>query len=104
LTAVPKSTEMTGPPTRSNAGHGVDEPVGAELARVVDADRHPGADPGPHRPHVVGQVPPAHLEPLGLERRHGARDDRAREVGEPDAAQLEEVQQRRAELVGGGPA
>ena len=40
--AVPKSTTMHGAADALEGGDGVDEAVGAELARVVDADRHPG--------------------------------------------------------------
>ena len=39
---MPKSTTMQAPPNAVVGGDRVDEPVGAELARVVDADRHAG--------------------------------------------------------------
>ena len=80
---------------------GVGEPVGADLARVVVAQRHPGLQARADGEHRVAEVALAHREPLRLERRHRRGDDRRADVGEPDAAQLEQVAHRRAELVGG---
>ena len=37
-------------------GHRVDQPVGADLARVVHPDRHPGPDRGPDDQHLVPEV------------------------------------------------
>ena len=42
LIAVPKSTDDAGAAEPVVGGDRVDEPVGAELVRVVDPDRHPG--------------------------------------------------------------
>ena len=47
LVEVPKSTATQAPPTAVVRGDRVDEPVGAELVRVVDQDRHPGLQLGP---------------------------------------------------------
>ena len=60
--------------------HRVDEPVGADLARVVVADRHAGLRPGPDGEHLVAEVALGHRRPLGLELRHGRGDDRGVEV------------------------
>src|SRR3954471_5569933 len=81
-------------------GHRVDEPVGPDLARVVVAQRHAGLDAGADDQRLVAQVAARHLLPLRRQLRHRARHDRARQVGEPDAAQLEQVAKRGAELVG----
>ena len=79
----------------------VDEPVGADLARVVVADRHAGPGAGADGEHLVAEVALGHRRPLGLELGHGRGDDRGVELVEPVAAQLEQVAQRGAELVGG---
>ena len=47
------------------------------------------------------EVARRHRLPLGAQLGHRARHDRGVEVGEPDAAQLEQVAQHGAELVGG---
>ena len=47
FTAVPKSTEMHGAAEAVVGGDRVDEPVGAELARVVDRIGMPVRMPGP---------------------------------------------------------
>src|SRR4051794_29280938 len=68
-------------------GDGVDEAVGAELARVVDADGHPGPHAGPDDHRVVVEVAPAHALPLDGERRDGRGDDRPLEVVEGHAVE-----------------
>ena len=82
----------------------VDEPVGADLAGVVVADRHPRLGSRADGEHLVAEIAARHRRPLGLELGHGRGDDRGVEVGEAVAAQLEQVAQRGAELVGGGLA
>ena len=49
LVQVPKSTTTQAPAEPLVGSDGVDEAVGADLVRVVDADRHPGLQPGPDR-------------------------------------------------------
>jgi hypothetical protein len=49
----------------------------------------------------VAEVALAHRQPLRRERRHRRGDDRGADVGEADAAQLEQVAQHRADLVRG---
>src|ERR1700722_2318087 len=85
-------------------GDGVDEPVGTDLAGVVVADRHGGLDAGPDDEHLVAEVALDHGAPFGAEDGHGGGDDRGVDVGHRDVAQLEQVAQRGAELVGGGLA
>ena len=46
LIPVPKSTTTQAPPKALVSGDRVDQPVGADLVRVVDPDRHPGLHPG----------------------------------------------------------
>ena len=82
-------------------GDRVDQPVGAELARVVDADRHAGPQARADGQHLVAEVARGHRDPLGLELRAPWTRRSRRQVAEADAAQLEQVAQRGAELVGG---
>ena len=82
-------------------GDRVDQAVGAELARVVDADGHAGLQAGPDEDRVVAEVAVAHALVLGLELGDDGRDDRRVEVVEGQAAQLEQVRERGPELVGG---
>ncbi len=82
-------------------GDRVDEPVGADLARVVVADRHARLRPRPDRVHLLGEIAAGHRRPLGLELGHGGGDDRGVQLLEAVSAQLEQVAQRGAELVGG---
>ena len=51
--------------------------------------------------HLVAEVAARHLRPLGLELGHGRGDDRRVDVREAVAAQLEQVAQRGAQLIGG---
>ncbi len=46
VVAVPKSTAMQGPPYGLEGGDGVDDQVGADLARVAGEDGHAGLDSG----------------------------------------------------------
>ena len=74
-------------------GDGVDEPVGADLARVVDPDRHPGPDRGPDDEHLVrrGSGAPSRVH-CSDELRHGRGDDRgARCRAKPQPAQRQQV-------------
>ena len=64
----------------------------------------PVSQPGADHEHLVAEVAGGHRLPLGPQLRHGASRRSRRQVGEADAAQLEQVAQRRAELVGGGLA
>ena len=82
-------------------GDGVDEAVGADLARVVDPDRHSGADRGPDVEHLVIEVQARHRRPLLRELGHGGGDDRAVDVGEAQPPQAEQVGQDGAQLVAG---
>src|SRR5215216_4091111 len=79
----------------------VDEPVGADLARVVDPDRHAAAQPGPDDRHRVAEIALRHRRPLRPQLRHRRGEDRRVEVGERQVAQREQVAQPRAQLVGG---
>ena len=54
--------------------------------------------------HLVAEIARGHRGPLGLELGNGRRDDRSLEILERETAQLEQVAQRGAELVGGGLA
>ena len=83
------------------AGDGVDEPVRADLARVVVADRHPGLQARADQQHLVAEVAARHRRPLGPQLRDRRGDDRGVDVGEREPAQREQVAQRGAELVGG---
>src|SRR4051794_14858154 len=85
-------------------GYRVDQAAGPELARVVDPDGHSGLQPRADHEHVVVQVAPPHLLPLRNELGDGRGHDRRVEVGEAHAAQLQQVAQRRSELVRGGLA
>ena len=66
-------------------GDGVDEPVGAHLARVVDPDRHPGPDRRADDQHLVLEVAARHLGPLLRQLGHGRGDDRAIDVARSPA-------------------
>ena len=56
-------------------GQRVDDPVGADLARVVHQDGHAGAHAGlDHHVRNVGEVPGEHVAPLVQHRRHGRAD------------------------------
>ena len=54
--AVPKSTHDDGPPKRVVRGYGIDEAAGAELAGIVEADRHPRLQAGADDEHLVAEV------------------------------------------------
>ena len=82
-------------------GDRVDEPVGADLARVVHADRHAGLQAGADDRHLVAEVALGHRGPLRPQLRHGRGEDRGVEVAEREVAQLQQAAQPRAELVGG---
>ena len=60
----------------------VDEPVGADLARVVVADRHAGARARADHEHLVAEVAARHRGPLGLQLGHRGGDDRGVQLGE----------------------
>lgn len=67
---------MAGPPRSRTAASGVEDPVGADLAGVLDAHRQPGAGARLHDEVAhVGDVPGQHLAPLvqhgGHRRAHG---------------------------------
>ena len=98
---MPKSTTTQARPNAVVGRDGVDEPVGADLVRIVDPDRHPGPDRGPDDEHLVTEVAARHRRPLLGELRHRRGDDRAVDVGEPHSPQAEQVRQRGAELVPG---
>jgi len=82
-------------------GDRVDQAVGAQLARVVDADGHAGPQAGPDEDRVVAEVAVAHALVLGLELRDDGGDDRRVEVVEGQAAQVEQVREGGPELVRG---
>src|SRR3954471_3765834 len=82
------------------AGDGVDQAVGADLARVVVAQRHAGLHARPDYEHLVAEVALGHRRPLRRELRHGRGDDGGVEVAHVHAAQIEQRAQRRPELVG----
>ena len=98
---MPKSTTTQVSLDALVGGDRVDEPVGADLARVVDPDRHPGPDRRPDDEHLVAEVALGHLGPLLGELRHRRGDDRARRCRRTQPAQREQVRERRAELVAG---
>src|SRR3954453_10278061 len=79
----------------------VDEPVGAELARIVDPDRHPRPPPRADDEQFAPEVPPADLAPLDREGGHGRGDDRRVEVGELEPPQAEQAGQLARQLVRG---
>ena len=79
---MPKSTTTHGPPTPLVGRDRVDEPVGADLARVVHADRHAGPHARADDRHLVAEVALGHRRPLRPQLRHGRREDRRVEVGE----------------------
>src|SRR4051812_8644295 len=81
-------------------GDRVDEPVRADLAGVVVAQRHPGLHAGADHEHLVAQIARGHVPPLGPELGHRRGDDRRADVREAHAAQLEQRGEPRAELVG----
>jgi hypothetical protein len=56
-------------------GDRVDQPVGAELMRVVDQDRHPGLQVRPHGQAGLSHVPLAQRLVLGAELRDDGGDD-----------------------------
>ena len=62
---MPKSTTTHGPPSALEGGDGVDEPVRADLARVVHPDRHAGADARARRraSRGRGSAPPSPSTP-----------------------------------------
>src|SRR6185437_9337188 len=93
-----------GPVEASAQGNRVDEPVGADLAGIVVADRHAGLQARTDDEHLVPEIALGHGSPFGLQVGHGGGDDRAGEVREGDAAQLQEVAERGPKLVGGGLA
>ena len=82
-------------------GDRVDQAVGAELARVLDPDRHAGLHAGAHHEHLVAEVVLGHVRPRRAQRRDHGGHDRRRDLVEAEAAQAEQVLQRGAELVGG---
>ncbi len=104
VVAVPKSTHTAGPAEARAQGDGVDEPVGADLARVVVADRHAGLQTWTDDEHLVAEIARGHRRPFRLQVGHGGGDDRGRQILEGEATQLQQVAQRGAELVGGGLA
>ena len=71
----PKSTTMAGPAVVGRRGRErVDDPVGADLARVVHQHRDAGRTPGlDHDVRDVGEVPGQHLAPLVQHRRAPSR-------------------------------
>ena len=85
-------------------GHGVRQPVGAELPRVVDADGHAGANRGTDESAVALEVPRAHLVVLLRERRHDARHDHGLDVREPQLAERQQRVVDQRQLIGGGGA
>ena len=88
VVAVPKSTHTAEPAEALADRDRVDEPVGADLARVVVADRHAGLRARPDGEHLVAEVARGHRGPLGLQLRNGRGDDRASQVREGVSAQL----------------
>ena len=68
-------------------GHGVHQPVGADLARVVDPDRHPGPQARAHHGHLVAEVALGHRRPLRPQLRARSRRRSTRRVVERHAAQ-----------------
>ena len=91
VVAVPKSTHTASAAEALADRDRVDEPVGADLARVVVADRHAGLGAGADGEHLVAEVALGHRGPLRLELRHGRGDDRRVEIVEPVSAQLEQA-------------
>ena len=91
---VPKSTTITGAPYRSLAATAFHDPIGADLTRVVVADRdsglHARADDEQRR------VRPLRRQRLPLAHEHG---DGGREADAVDAFELEQPAEEDAELV-----
>ena len=84
-------------------GDRVDEPVGADLERVVDPDRHPGLHPGPDREEPGVEVALGQLLVLGAERRHDRGDADRVDVVEADPAEREQAADPLGQLVTGRP-
>ena len=98
---MPKSTTTHGAAELLVGRDRVDEPVGADLARVVQADRHAGLRARADDRHRRGRGSARHRRPLRPQRGTVEETIDAVEVVEAHAAQREQVAQRGAELVGG---
>ena len=76
-------------------GDRVDEPVGAELVRVVEADRHPGLHPRADHHAGGAQVPLGSSASTRGQPRHDRADDRGVDRAELDPAQPQQARQPR---------
>ena len=85
-------------------GHGVDDAVRADLARVLVEDRHPRLDARPDDQRFEAEAAPYEVEHRLGERGHDARDDRRLHVGGRDVAHREELSQDDGVFVRGAPA
>ena len=74
LIPVPKSTTTQASLESLVGGDRVDQAVGADLERVVDADRHPGLQPGTDGQALGVEVALGELLELGAERWHDGGD------------------------------
>ena len=80
----------------------VDEAVGADLARVVGADRHAELDPGPDEQQATVEISLVQPDPLLVLLRHDRGDDRAVDLLERQPAQAQQRGDADRQLVGGG--
>jgi len=84
---TPEVDDHTGVLALLVAREGIDEAVGAQLARVVDTYRHPGLGARADDQGLVAQVALEQVSILGDELRHHRRDGLGVDVGESDLTQ-----------------
>ena len=103
LIPVPKSTTTQASPKALVGGDRVDKAVGADLQRIVDANRHPSLDARPDRQAVSIKVALGQLLILGAERRHHGGDADGVEIVEGHPAEGQEPGDPLGQLVAGRP-
>jgi hypothetical protein len=86
------------------ARDGVGDAVGADLARVLDEDRHAGPDPGPHDERLAPEGSPHELQHRLGERGDDARDDGRLDGVGGHAVHREKRSKLHGVLVGRAPA
>ena len=90
----------TAPPAARERGDGVDDAVGADLARVVHQDRDAAAHAGADQQRVDPERALAHPGPLDREHRHGRGDDERGHLARVEIAQREQAVELHGEVVG----
>ena len=101
LIPVPKSTTTQALATALVSGDRVDEPVGADLERVVDPDRHSRLHPGADRQALGAQIALRELFVLSAQRRHHGGDADGIEVVQAEPAQRQQAADPLRQLVPG---